>query len=138
MIVCVSMILAGAIGNVIDCIFYGMIFSESADTFVHFQMNPAHFTEIGKGYGSFLQGRVVDMFFCPLLKSTYPTWVPIVGGESFTFFQFIFNVADSAISVGITIMFIFQSKFFPEENKAASTEIVSNELQDTSIRFYKL
>jgi signal peptidase II len=130
LIVCVSMILAGAIGNVLDCMFYGLIFSESP-IFLGHQM-PAHFTAFGEGYGTFLQGKVVDMIFCPLYHGTYPSWVPVLGGSELIFFQFIFNIADSAISVGIFIVFIFQNTFFPKEIIVQkSTEII---IEDSPIQ----
>lgn len=103
-IACVALILAGAFGNIIDCIFYGEIFSES------FQGNVATFVPIGEGYASWMHGQVVDMFFFPLVKGTFPSWLPIWGGESFTFFNAIFNIADAAITVGIFILILFYRK----------------------------
>jgi len=101
-----SVILAGALGNIIDSAFYGMIFSES--TFG----KPAEFLPAGGGYAPFLQGHVVDMIYCPILRGTFPDWFPFFGGEPFTFFKPIFNIADSAITVGVLYLILFQRKFF--------------------------
>lgn len=104
-IVCISLILAGAIGNIIDSAFYGLIFNESTNTSI------AHFVPFGDGYSSFLHGRVVDMFYFPIIDTTWPTWMPIVGGEHFIFFSPIFNFADASISCGIIALLIFYSKY---------------------------
>jgi len=100
------LIFAGAIGNIIDSAFYGLIFSESTYSTV-----AAMFPE-GGGYGSFLHGKVVDMLYFPIINSTYPLWFPVVGGEDFTFFSPIFNVADSYITIGVLYLLLFQYKFF--------------------------
>ncbi len=105
MLVGLSLVIAGAIGNVIDSAFYGIFFTES--TF----MSVAEFTN-GGGYASFLHGKVVDMLYFPIIKSTYPAWFPWVGGEPFEFFSPIFNIADSYISVGVLYLIIFQRKAF--------------------------
>jgi signal peptidase II len=103
-----SLILAGAIGNLIDCLFYGMIFSNSG---MH-SMTPAHLVSFGQGYGKFLHGRVVDMLYFPIIKTTWPTWVPIVGGRYFEFFNLIFNLADFAISTGVISILVLQRWLF--------------------------
>lgn len=113
-IFCVALILAGAAGNMIDCAFYGLIFDDSTQRLA--QLFPAR-----GGYGSFLKGNVVDMFYFPMVSGYFPTWIPKIGGEPFTFFNAIFNVADSAISVGVAIIFVFQVKFFPSEPKAVAS-----------------
>lgn len=107
LVVSVSLILAGAIGNIIDSAFYGMIFNESYSQL-------ATFLPEGGGYSSFLHGRVVDMFYFPILKGTYPEWMPFVGGNQFIFFRPVFNLADSAITIGIFTIIIFQRSFFKE------------------------
>ena len=107
-ITCVSLILAGAFGNIIDCVFYGEIFTASTPHQI------ASFVSIGEGYSDWLHGKVVDMFYFPLIESTFPLWFPFVGGESFVFFSAIFNVADSAISVGIALISIFYRKTLSE------------------------
>jgi signal peptidase II len=106
LIVCVSMILAGALGNIIDSAFYGLLFDASYG-------NVAAFLPEGGGYAPFLHGKVVDMFYFPLWKGFYPDWLPWVGGERFIFFRPVFNVADASISVGIMVLLIFQKKFLP-------------------------
>ncbi len=99
----VALILAGALGNIIDSAFYGVIFSESLGAVATL------FPE-GGGYGSFLHGRVVDMFYFPLYKGYLPDWLPIWGGDYFIFFRPIFNLADASISVGVALMLLFQRK----------------------------
>ncbi|MDR2906896.1 MAG: lipoprotein signal peptidase [Bacteroidales bacterium] len=101
MIAAVSLIVAGALGNILDSCFYGLIFNDS-----YFQV--AQFLPEGGGYAPFLHGQVVDMFYFPLFEGTYPQWFPIVGGEHFLFFRPVFNIADSAITVGVILFFILQ------------------------------
>lgn len=101
-----SLIIVGAIGNIVDSMFYGLVFSEST-----FATVATAFPE-GGGYASFLHGKVVDMLYFPIIQSTYPAWFPGVGGEPFTFFSPIFNLADSYISVSVIYMLIFQWKYF--------------------------
>jgi len=108
LIACFSLIFAGAIGNIIDSAFYGMIFTESATQIAKF------FPPEG-GYAGFLHGRVVDMLYFPIVESHFPKWFPVWGGESFMFFRPVFNIADSSISVGVFILFLFQKKFYPKE-----------------------
>ncbi len=100
-----SLILAGAIGNVIDGLFYGMIFSDSLGRVATFM------PEAG-GYAPFLQGKVVDMLYFPLFSGELPQWLPIWGGDYFTFFRPIFNIADMAISIGVGLLFLFQRSVF--------------------------
>ena len=113
-LVCMSLILAGAIGNIIDCVFYGEIFSESTHSLI------AQFVPIGEGYSDWFYGKVVDMFYFPLIETNWPEWMPFVGGEHFIFFSPIFNFADAAISCGIVAMILFYGKYLGnimEENK---------------------
>lgn len=100
-VVLLSLILAGAMGNLIDCMFYGLIFNVST---------PYHIAEpvsFGDGYAPFLQGRVVDMFYFPLIETTWPEWMPVVGGQEFVFFSPVFNFADACVSVGIIALLLF-------------------------------
>lgn len=103
-IVCLSMILAGAAGNLIDCLFYGLIFNASTP------FNVAHFVPFGEGYSTFLHGRVVDMFYFPIIHTQWPDWVPVWGGDDFVFFSPVFNFADSCISVGVVLLLLFFRK----------------------------
>lgn len=110
-ILSVSLILAGAIGNIIDSLFYGMIFNHS------YGQVATLFPEEG-GYAGFLHGRVVDMFYFPLLSGRYPDWLPFVGGNEFIFFRPVFNIADSSITVGIFSILLFYRRYF---NKTTAT-----------------
>jgi len=118
-IVCVSMIFAGALGNLIDSMFYGLIFEDSTRVAVAKIFPP-------KGYESFLHGRVVDMLYMPIIEDkTLPSWIPVWGGERFTFFSPIFNLADASISLGVIVILLFQKKFFhkrPNEGKHATVD----------------
>ena len=104
-----SLVLVGAIGNVVDCLFYGEIFSASTYSQVA-QLFPPD-----GGYTGFLYGKVVDMFYFPIIDTVLPEWVPFYGGEHFIFFRPIFNFADACISVSVIYMLLFQRKFFMEE-----------------------
>jgi signal peptidase II len=104
-----SLVLVGAIGNVVDCLFYGEIFSASTYSQVA-QLFPPD-----GGYTGFLYGKVVDMFYFPIIDTVLPEWVPFYGGEHFIFFRPIFNFADACISVSVIYMLLFQRKFFIEE-----------------------
>lgn len=107
LIVSVSMILAGALGNIIDSVFYGLLFNES-----YYQV--AEFLPASGGYAGILHGKVVDMLYFPLIESHFPQWMPFMGGEHFIFFRPVFNIADSSITIGVAIILIFQKKFFKE------------------------
>jgi signal peptidase II len=106
----VGLILVGAVGNVVDSMFYGMIFSESTFTEVATLFPP------GGGYSSFLHGKVVDMLYFPLIETTLPEWVPFKGGDDFVFFRPIFNIADSCITIGVAYLLLFQRRFFSRED----------------------
>lgn len=108
LLVAISLILAGAVGNIIDSLFYGMIFEDSWGRVA------SMFPE-GGGYSSILQGRVVDMLYFPVIRGTWPDWVPWVGGTQLIFFRPVFNIADSSITVGVSIVLIFQKRFFPKD-----------------------
>jgi signal peptidase II len=119
-ILSVSLILAGAIGNILDSAFYGVLFSESDE------FNTSQFLPAEGGYAGFLHGRVVDMFYFPIVNGTFPDWVPFWGGEDFQFFRPIFNFADFAISFGVGLILVFQKKFIKqEENHVIETPTVS-------------
>ena len=115
LILCLTLILAGAVGNIIDCCLYGLIFSESYyDIAVLFPPEG--------GYAPFLQGKVVDMFYFPLFEFDWPQWMPFVGGNHFEFFSAIFNVADSAITIGVIWLLIDQIFLVPSKKKAEEEE----------------
>lgn len=120
--VCIlSMILAGAAGNLIDCMFYGLIFNESDPFLV------SHFVDFGSGYAPFLEGKVVDMFYFPLITTTLPDWLPFWGGDYFVFFSPVFNFADAAISVGVVALALFCRKELAELNSDNNEKNVPNE-----------
>lgn len=103
-LVCLTLVFAGAVGNLIDCMFYGLIFNASSPYYV------SYFVPFGHGYAPFLMGKVVDMFYFPLIVTTWPQWVPFVGGDEFIFFSPVFNFADSCISVGMALLLLFCRK----------------------------
>lgn len=104
----IALIFSGAVGNIIDSVFYGVIFNSSNHrTATLFSDEP---------YGELLYGKVVDMFYFPLWQGKLPEWIPFVGGDNFTFFQYIFNPADAFITVGVTLLFIYSKKAFPKED----------------------
>ncbi|MBN1182499.1 MAG: lipoprotein signal peptidase [Bacteroidales bacterium] len=106
LIISISLILAGAIGNMIDSAFYGLIFSHS------FANEPAYIFPPGGGYAGFLHGNVVDMLYFPIISGHYPDWFPFWGGNQFIFFRPVFNIADSAITIGVSLILVFQRKYF--------------------------
>ncbi|WP_455761804.1 lipoprotein signal peptidase [Phocaeicola coprophilus] len=115
-IVCLSLILAGAVGNIIDCVFYGEFFSASTHTDI------ATWVPMGQGYADWLHGRVVDMFYFPIIDTYWPDWMPFVGGEHFIFFSPIFNFADAAISCGIIALLLFYSRYLNEGTHISSNK----------------
>lgn len=123
--VCVALIYAGALGNLIDSMFYGMIFDKG----LHFDPLMGDYVGYmgiaslsGPGYSSFLHGSVVDMLYFPMINTTYPSWIPLVGGRPFEFFAPIFNIADAAISTGVISLLVFQKKFYKKLGPLNPTE----------------
>lgn len=114
-----ALIFSGALGNILDSAFYGVLFSAS-----NYHGGVAEFMPEGGGYAGFLYGKVVDMFYFPLLSGTFPDWMPIWGGESFQFFRPVFNIADTAITIGVLNIILFQRSFFNGEtnDEQATTE----------------
>lgn len=110
LIVAISFIFAGAFGNIIDSVFYGLIFTESYG-------RVAEFMPEGGGYADLFYGKVVDMLYFPLYDGPLPSWIPFWGGDHFTFFEPVFNFADTAISTGVVLLLLFNKKAFPEEEK---------------------
>ncbi len=130
-IICAGLIYAGALGNLIDSVLYGLLFDST--------YNPHNFQNAGvvanlltgKGYGVLLQGKVVDMLYFPLFQSSFPSWLPIWGGERFEFFSPVFNVADASITLGVLTIFIFQNIFF-KSSKKNTTPTVANVIDTDS------
>ncbi len=120
-IVSISLIMAGAIGNILDSVFYGKIFSESTP-----QKIATLFPEEG-GYAGWLHGRVVDMLYFPVYEGFLPSWIPFWGGDYFIFFRPIFNIADAAITTGVILIVLFQRQFFREPKKEATATSVFKE-----------
>lgn len=104
-LICVALITAGTIGNTIDCTFYGVLFDSPV------YPDKATFLPPDGGYSALFYGRVVDMFYFPLMQWNWPDWMPVVGGDHFIFFQPVFNVADAALSVGVVVLILFYSRF---------------------------
>ncbi|MGB6036473.1 MAG: lipoprotein signal peptidase [Cryomorphaceae bacterium] len=121
LIVSVALVFAGAAGNIIDSIFYGIIFSESPPLPVVASMFPE-----GGGYAGVLQGKVVDMLYFPIIDTYWPEWVPWLGGDRLQFFRPIFNVADSSITIGMALILINQKRFFKEEKSGDQVEAEQN------------
>ena len=120
-LICLSMVIAGATGNIFDSMFYGLIFNSSSEFY------QSYFVPFGTGYAPFLMGKVVDMFYFPIITTTWPTWVPFVGGQPYVFFSPIFNFADASISVGVVMLLLFFRKeiselSFNSEKKKTSQE----------------
>lgn len=129
-IICVALIFSGALGNLIDSMFYGLIFdSSSTDILNVAKIFPPH------GYAGFLHGNVVDMLYFPVIRNaTFPSWIPVWGGQDFEFFRPIFNLADASISTGIIAILLFQNRFFKTDQKKTSNTVeteatVTDEMQ---------
>jgi len=116
LIIAISFIFAGALGNIIDSVFYGVIFEDSYG-------QVAAFLPEGGGYGTLFHGKVVDMLYFPLFEGMLPKWIPFLGGEYFSFFDPVFNIADTAISTGVTLLLLFNKKAFPKNESDSKTEI---------------
>lgn len=114
LIIAISLIIAGAIGNIIDSLFYGLLFDDP-------QHNQVATLFAENNYASLFHGKVVDMFYFPIIENaTLPSWIPFIGGKTFTFFNAIFNVADSAITIGVFLLILFNKKAFPKEELSVS------------------
>ncbi len=113
--ICIALIFAGALGNIIDSAFYGVLFSESS-------YDVARFMPEEGGYSTFLYGKVVDMFYFPVIKGHFPSWFPFWGTEEFIFFRPIFNFADASISIGVAIIILYQKRFFGKKKGMIATE----------------
>lgn len=118
LVLCIALIFAGAMGNIIDSVFYGVIFNDS------YRQVATLFPE-GGGYGTLFHGKVVDMLYFPLYHDTLPNWIPIWGGKYFTFFDPVFNIADSAISVAVGILLFFNKRAFPKHDTSGKDSLES-------------
>lgn len=134
LLVSLSLIFAGASGNIIDSAFYAMIFNQSPMVHEYAYFNPekaevevingyeAEIFPSDGGYGSFLHGKVVDMLYFPIIEGRWPRWMPFWGGEEFLFFRPVFNIADSSITIGVLMILLFQRRYFPKKPKEKPTE----------------
>ncbi len=130
-IICSALIFAGALGNLIDSMFYGLIFQDSDP----YMQNVAKLVPVGKGYAGFLHGKVVDMLYFPLITNThFPAWVPVWGGDDFEFFRPVFNVADASISIGVITILLFQNKFFKKEEPVKHITVETNATIDDNVQ----
>lgn len=135
-IICAALIYAGALGNLIDSMFYGMIFDKgmvfdaAANSYIYYP-GVAHLTTHG-GYQNFLHGNVVDMLYFPMIHSTFPSWFPLFGGKEFEFFSPIFNIADASISIGVITLLIFQKRLVHRRHETEEPQAVAtnSELSD--------
>lgn len=134
-IICAGLIYAGALGNLIDSMFYGMIFDKG----LHFDPSVKDYIPYSgvasfsnDGYSSFLHGSVVDMLYFPIFKTTWPDWLPFLGGKEFEFFSPIFNIADASISIGVITLLVFQRRFLKKvaHKKRYSTVETNTEVSD--------
>jgi signal peptidase II len=129
-IVCAALIFAGALGNLIDSMFYGLIFEESTTTHVA-KLYPS------KGYAGFLHGKVVDMLYFPIIREkVWPQWVPFIGGDRFTFFSAVFNVADASISTGVIAILLFQKRFFKKDAGTEQQTVETNTTVNDNVQVF--
>lgn len=134
LMICAGLIYAGALGNLIDSLFYGMIFDKG----LYFNTDLGDYVSYtgtaqlgGNGYSSFLHGSVVDMLYFPIINTTWPGWIPVVGGESFEFFSPIFNIADASISIGVLVLFFFQKRLLtPAPQKTGNPTVRTSQQHD--------
>jgi signal peptidase II len=130
-IICSALIFAGALGNLIDSMFYGLFFQDSNP----YVQNVAKVVPIGKGYAGLLHGKVVDMLYFPLITNAhYPSWFPIWGGEEFEFFRPVFNIADAAISTGVIAILVFQNRFFKKKEEETHVTVETNATVDDNVQ----
>jgi signal peptidase II len=129
-IICASLVYAGALGNLIDSAFYGIIFDKgmTLDPLINGYMDYNGLaTFSAKGYSSFLHGNVVDMLHFPVIDTYWPKWVPILGGDKFVFFSPIFNIADASITTGVISILVFQKRFFKQQNDDEKHPVVETD-----------
>lgn len=132
-IVCAALIYAGALGNLIDSVFYGLIFEASNP----FSQNLSRLFPSGGGYAGILHGKVVDMLYFPLITNThFPSWMPFVGGDDFEFFRPVFNIADASISTGVIVILLFQNRFFKKPVVAEHPTIETDSLVNDKTQIF--
>jgi signal peptidase II len=132
-IICAALIYAGALGNLIDSMFYGLIFNESS----FFSQNIAQLFPSGGGYAGLFHGKVVDMLYFPIITDAhYPSWVPFVGGDEFVFFRPVFNIADASISVGVIAILIFQNRFFKKTRQPVHPTVETDSLVNDKTQIF--
>ena len=127
LIISISLIFAGAVGNIIDSLFYGLIFEASGSFHV------AQAFPVDGGYAGLFHGKVVDMLHFPLFEGFYPDWFPVIGGDYFAFFRPVFNVADSSITIGVAMLIMFQKRFFGDEKTDENQEIETTTEENSEI-----
>ncbi len=123
-IICVSLIFAGALGNLIDSMFYGLIFDTSCNSDGLTKCNEVAKAFTGKGYAGFLHGKVVDMLYFPIFNGHFPKWVPWMGGKEFEFFSPVFNIADACISIGLITILIFQNRLLKQQTEENKHQVI--------------
>jgi signal peptidase II len=132
-IICAALIYAGALGNLIDSLFYGLIFDMSSP----FSQNVARLLPPSGGYAGFLHGKVVDMLYFPIITNAhYPSWLPFIGGDEFEFFRPVFNIADAAISTGVITILIFQNRFFKKHTKEVHSTVETDSLVNDKTQIF--
>lgn len=132
-IICAGLIYAGALGNLIDSLFYGLIFESSQP----FSQNVARLFPPGGGYAGILYGKVVDMLYFPIITNAhYPSWFPFVGGDEFEFFSPVFNIADAAISTGVIVILLFQGRFFKKQTPVQHSTVVTESVVDDKTQIF--
>ena len=135
-LICAGLIYAGAAGNLIDSMFYGMIFDKGLhySSVLNEYVGYLGVAELsGKGYGSFMHGSVVDMLYFPIISGVLPEWIPVFGGQSFEFFSPIFNIADAAISVGVITLLLFQKRLLERsDDTPGATGVTYRTVSDTT------
>lgn len=124
-LVCLAFIMTGAAGNIIDCVFYGLIFDDP-------QWQVAQFVPFGEGYSTWFRGRVVDMFSFPLAEWTWPSWLPGIGGQRYVFFSYIFNIADACITCGVIALLLFCRQTLNSEFAGSETQPQEHQEQDVA------
>ena len=132
-IICAALIYAGALGNLIDSMFYGIFFDKGLSALSNYEQYQGIASFTAHGYSSFLHGSVVDMLYFPILEDKhFPSWFPFVGGDKFTFFSPIFNIADASISMGVITLLLFQKRFFKKHSpeKTNPTVETSTDISD--------